>query len=255
MPTLKDLTIGEISEALRGAAEKDVPVTLTVRESDRWGTHRSRLVSVGDTHLVLQMPVPGEGVPPHEFVPAEKAGLSFKLRHHKYICTVTVVGQIGDFDNTGEPAMRVCWPTWMQKMQRRAFQRAEVPLGRFARASFWAGSSDAEPVNEGPERPVWTGRIKNISAGGFQMIADPAVTDAVEMGEPVGVRLSFGTARSPIYVDAQVRHVAPADDGTLVGFQFVGLGQSEQGRRVLQEITSAVTEFQRFAERAAGARA
>lgn len=255
MPTLKDLSINEISESLLAAAEKDVPITLTVREDDRWATHRSRFVTVGGTHLVLQMPVPGEGVPPHEFVPAEKAGLSFKLRHHKYICTATVVGQVGDCDGTGEPAIRVCWPNWMQKMQRRAFQRADVPPGRFARAAFWSGTSDSEPTNEGPDRPVWTGRVKNISAGGFQMTTDAAVADAVEMGEPVGVRVSFGTSRLPIYVDAQVRHVAPADSGVLVGFQFVGLGQTEQGRQVLQDITSAVTEFQRFAERTAGERA
>ncbi|MFP3938305.1 MAG: flagellar brake protein [Phycisphaerae bacterium] len=255
MPTLKDLAIDEISEAFGAAAEKDIPVTLTVRDHERWATHRSRFVAIGDTHLVIQMPIPGEGVPVHEFVPAEKAGLSFKLRHHKYICTVTVVGQIGDCDESGDPALRLCWPTWMQKMQRRAFQRAEVPQGRFARAAFWAGSGDDEPTNEGPERPVWTGRIKNISAGGFQMITDHAVADAVEMGEPVGVRLSFGTARSSIYVDAQVRHIAPADSGALVGFQFVGLGQTDQGRHVLQEISSAVSDFQRFVERTAGARA
>jgi c-di-GMP-binding flagellar brake protein YcgR len=255
MPTLKDLTIDDIGEALRGAVERDVPVTLTVREADRWTTHRTRFTSVGDNHLLMQMPVPSEGAPVHEFTPAEKAGLSFKLRHHKYICTVTVVCQARDGEEAEEPVLRVCWPTWMQKMQRRAFQRADVPDGRLVRAAFWSGTGDREPAGDSPDRPVWTGRIKNISAGGFQMVTDPAAADGVEMGEPVGVRLAFGTSRKALYVDAQVRHVAAGDEGTLLGFQFVGLGQTGEGRRVLQQISSTVTEFQRFAERTAGERA
>ncbi len=251
MPTLKDLTIDEIAEALRGAADREVPVTLTVREDDRWVTCRTCLLSVGDTHLLLQMPVAAEGAPVHEFTPAEKAGMSFKLRHHKYICKVTIVGQAR---RQQEPVLQVCWPNWMQKMQRRAFQRADVPSGRLARAAFWSGTSADEPAGDSPERPVWTGIISNISAGGFQVETDASAAEALDTGEPMGVRLAFGTARKAIYADAQLRHVAPTDGRTMLGFQFVGLGQSGEGRRILQEISSTVTELHRFTERTAGER-
>ena len=180
------------------------------------------------------------------FQPADKAGVSFKLKHHKHIFTVTVAcmeDAPGDGGGTVR-TLQVCSPTKMHRMQRRAFLRAPVPANRVVRVSYWLGGCDAEPASGGAE-PVWSGRVEDISAGGFQIISTDGASEAMEAGDTVGVRVSFGAGEETAYADAQFRHHMEGDGQVHLGFQFVGLAQSPQGRRTLQHIGNKVSQFQR----------
>ena len=86
----------------------------------------------------------------------------------------------------------ICRPSRMQRLQRRAYIRAEVPPNRIVRASFWLGGRTAEPTGGSPTTPVWSGRVVNLSAGGFQLHTDAAAASDVEIGDAVGVRVVFG---------------------------------------------------------------
>ena len=77
----------------------------------------------------------------------------------------------------------------------------------------------------------------------------------LDVGDSVGVRLSFGSGQESVYANAQLRHVAAEGSGQWsIGFQFVGLTQTAEGRETLKFIGQKVTEFQQIAEQtAAGA--
>ena len=60
------------------------------------------------------------------------------------------------------------------------------------RISFWLGGQDSEPVGTTPDRPVWSGRITDISAGGFQTLVTSDVAMAIDLGDTVGLRITFG---------------------------------------------------------------
>ena len=247
MAKLQEMTQEQIADAMQAAIRRQVPVTVTLKRDSAWTSCHTRLLAVQDPHVLLGDLLVHDDDETPQIAPAEKVGLSFKLKHYKHIFTVTAVGTEkfeGGPDGPGQ-AISVCWPNRMHRLQRRAFIRAVVPQGRVVRASFWVGGRDNEPTQADPECPVWSGRLTNISAGGFQLIsADDDVCDLV-VGETVGVRLAFEAGSESIYADAQFRRADTIEGQSLLGFQFVGLAQDRKGRQGLQYISGKVAEYHR----------
>jgi c-di-GMP-binding flagellar brake protein YcgR len=125
--------------------------------------------------------------------------------------------------------------------------RVDVPANWIVRASFWQGACDSEPSGGSPLHPVWFGRVVNISAGGMLLAAEEAVSRALEPGDTVGMRLSFVSSGESLYTDAQFRHLEADKGRVLLGFQFLGLTETPEGRVVLQMISAKVSEYQRIA--------
>lgn len=251
MPVLQELSSGQIDEIIQAASDKQVPAILTISARDSWANLHSRILCIDGQHLLLERPGGQDNAAPHEFVPAERIGVSFKLKHHKHVFTsVLAVQQMYELpDGTEIPALAVVLPVRMQKLQRRAFLRADVPPNRIVRGSFWLGGCNSEPSGTSEAQPVWSGRVTNISAGGFQLMVDAPVADGLEAGDTVGVRLIFGTSGEAIYADAQFRHAEINTDKAMLGFQFVGLTETPEGRVALQVLTTKVAEYDRMNNR------
>jgi len=247
MASLQNLTNQQIDEVLYAAAERQIPATITVRESTGWASYHTRLVAIRQGHILLEAPSPEAGERPREFRPADKIGVSFKLKHHKHVFTGTVAetSQTTLDDGSVRRVLCVCSPTRMQRMQRRAFNRSDVPGNRIVRVSFWLGGRENEPAGTTPDQPVWSGRVVNISAGGFQLVSEHSIGDAISPGDTVGVRISFGIGEEAVYADAQFRHCLEEGGKFHLGFQFVGLGLTPEGREALQAIGSKANQFQR----------
>ena len=75
--------------------------------------------------------------------------------------------------------------------------------------------------------------------------------DGLEAGDAIGVRLIFGTDGDTVYSDATFRHAEIQGDQALLGFQFIGLAQTPEGRVALQLLSSKVAEFQKAAQKTA----
>ncbi len=251
MPVLQELDTPQINEVIVTACEKSVPAIITVPNELSWSNLHTRILAVRDAHVLLEMPPIESGKAPHEFVPAERIGISFKLRHHKHIFAGTVVGQerLPDADGVDMPVLVVVTPSRMQRLQRRAFIRVDVPPNRIVRASFWLGGFEAEPSGTSAEHPVWSGSVVNFSAGGFQLATKAKAIDGLEVGDAVGARLVFGTGGEAVFADAQVRHVDINGERADIGFQFLGLTETPDGRIALQMISAKVSEFGRGASR------
>jgi len=247
MATLQELNHQQMDEAIRAGTERNVPATVTIQAEESWRNLQSRLMALRDEHLLVGVPSGDAPRGAQSFNPADKIGMSFKLKHHKHIFTATVAGLApGEEDGASEPLLSLCWPTRMYRLQRRAFLRVDVPENRIVRAAFWFGGSRAEPAGTSPERPVWSGRVSNLSAGGFQLAVPNGVEQVLDVGDTVGVRLVFGTGRDTVHADAQFRHIQSNDEETLAGFQFLGLGHSAAGRQALHVIMTKVSQFQRL---------
>jgi c-di-GMP-binding flagellar brake protein YcgR len=252
MARLQELDLGQINDALQAAVEKVVPLTVTVRDEDRWVTLRSRFVAIHGGQVLIETPQDFETETPWEFAPADRVNLSFKLKHYKHLASATVVGieQMEMADGLSVPVLAMCAPTKMQRAQRRAYLRADVPEGRIVRASFWLGGIEAEPAGSDADSPVFTGTVGNISAGGVQVRAHVDVADAVDVGETVGMHVNFGPGQGSIRADAQFRHAEPTDhDDVLMGFQFLGLEASDEGKETLMQIARKVSELRSEATR------
>ncbi len=247
MAVIRDLTSTQIDEALAGATERHLPVTLTIRVDDNWRILYSRCLRLQDEHLLIESPKAEGEHPPHEFKPADRVGVSFKFKHHKHIFSATVAGteKLRLDDGTEADALSLCVPTQMKRLQRRAFTRAAVPPGRIVRAAFWTGGLQAEPRRSSVETPVWSAKVVNISAGGVQVLCEPTVAQVLDAGEIVGMHISFGVSEEAVSCDAQFRHLEDIGGGVLLGFQFVGMDQTPKGREGMQQISSWTGRFER----------
>jgi len=247
MATLQNLTNQQIDEVLHLAAEQQVPATITTRHEGGWASFRTRFLAMRQGHILLEMPAPEPGEQPREFRPADKVGVNFKLKHHKHIFAGTVAEAASARLDDGSvgTVLHVCSPTRMHRMQRRAFNRSDVPANRIVRAAFWLGGLENEPAGTTPDQPVWSGRVVNISAGGLQLISEQRLGEAVSIGDIVGVRISFGVGEQTVYADAQFRHTTEEDGKIHLGFQFIGLGLTPDSREALQAIGSKANQFQR----------
>lgn len=244
---LQELDIRQIREVISEAANRRVPAAMTFRDAGRWIQLQSRIIATDVERILLEIPTDGDGTP-YEFSPADRVGAAFKLKHHKYICMVTVAGPqtLALDDGSGIQVLAICWPNQMQRIQRRAFFRAQVPGSCLVRVSFWLGGREAEPDGTTPERPVFTGRVTNISAGGFELRTADSLPPIIEGGYLVGVRISFGPGGDGLFADARIRHIVPEDDQSVVGLQFVGLEQTDEGRDAIRLIGTKSSEFQRL---------
>ena len=247
MATLQNLTNQQIDEVLYAAADRQVPATIIVRCETGWSSYRTRILGIREGHILLESPESQEGEPAGEFSPADRIGVSFKLKHHKHVFSATVaeISTTSIDGNSTAGVMHVCSPTRMQRMQRRAFNRSDVPANRVVRAAFWLGGREAEPSGTTPDQPVWSGQVANISAGGFQIVTEHNPGDAISAGDTVGVRISFGVGEQAVYADAQFRHCLTESGKLHLGFQFVGLGLTPEGREALQIIAHKASQFQR----------
>jgi len=249
MPIVQRLRKSQIAECLAEAVARQTPVTLTCRQDGRWHTLRTQILSKDERGLWVAFPQPRTAPMPQLRVGME-IGLSFKLKHHKHIFNTVVeaMGQFGLPDGQQVQALRTSAPQRMQRVQRRAYQRVQVPRNRSVLATFWHGGLAV--VEAGRQPPLtWEGWLTNISAGGFQVRLVTHGAPELEVGDLVGVRIDLGEDYAPIVCDAQFRQQVVDERGVrLQGFQFVGLNESRRGQNILRRIGRAVIEFQRYAE-------
>ena len=71
-------------------------------------------------------------------------------------------------------------------------------------------------------------------------------SNLLDVGDMVGLRMTFSLSAETLFADAQFRHCAQTDQGALMGFQFLGLGQSIEGKNALRIIAGKVSEYQRL---------
>ena len=244
MAILEELDIARINAAVGDFVEKGLPLAATIHRGSRWINLHSRAVALRDGHLWIEMPQSDNGSQ-YEFAPGERIGLSFKLKHHKHIFFATVAGmeRLSAAEGGEMTVLSVCAPARMQRLQRRAYTRVQVPPNRIVRASFWIGGQHEEPTGTSCRRPVWSGTVTDISAGGFHMRAASDAAANLEVGDIVGVRISFGPGGEALFADAQFRHAEIDAEATGIGFQFIGLGHSPSGREALELLVSRVKEY------------
>jgi hypothetical protein len=248
MPIIEEYSGQAVGECVLAAVVKEVPVTLMCRLGRAWHNLDTRIVLLRDGKLHLQPPVNERQEPvamPHGLA----IGLAFKLGHHKHILN-TVVDGVGAVALGGASVSVICCPlpATMQRIQRRAYNRVEIPRSRNVLATFWQGENAAGAM---PAAAVtWEGWLTNISAGGFQVRVASQGGPKLEGGDVVCVSIQAGQEYQSVQVEAQFRRQETDQRGVAsMGFQFVGLGETEQGRETFARLTQIVCDFQRYAGR------
>jgi len=246
MSLIRNLDTLQINETLEGAANKAVPVTAVLRSGESWQNLNSRMLSYSNGYLLISPPWAYNESFPIKFSPGQKLGITFKLKHYKHAASATVKGtELFEFeDGSIMPALKLCCPLKMKRIQRRIYVRADVPTDRHVKITFWQGNTSTEPKDGKDSRPLFTGLAMNISGGGLQINTDMNESILPVKNDPIGLKMFFLPDDEPIITNAITRHVEETNPGNVsIGLQFIGLDQTRQGLADLQAIYGKVMEF------------
>ena len=233
----------ECKNLLAEMAQKQIGLTLTNRSANVWRVYKSQLISVRANQLVLAQPVPDAGDCHLEPAGGQEVAISFKKGYNKFLFLTRVIKADQYALETGEriPVLNVYAPDHIEKIQRRAYKRADAPQGEPIMVTFWRSS------DEGPERTRWQGQLANLSAGGLALKMDPKDQPELEDNEQLTLRFAPLEKQKAVCVDARFRHSTDKDQagGQMLGLQFMGMDATEEGRASLRRISRAVGIFQR----------
>ncbi len=220
------------------------PSVLTLQTQRGWRTYRSRFISGSKPTgtVVIQVDSQEDARPVELPPPGESLGVTFRSGHMK--CMFSSVLQSVRAEGDG-PMVILRWPEEIQRLQRRMYERAAPPSGTVIAVRFWR--HDPSASSPGNEPSVRYGQLEDVSAGGLRL--QTAETEGLE--PDLGYRCAFSPKpHSPsLVIDATLRHLKPTDQGRVsLGFQFVGLETTLEGRRNLNRVARIVSQFHRSSE-------
>ncbi len=226
---------------LTDSIRKERMVVITVNGPDGWTSFKSKFLPTsreGETVAVEIMPDERREI---EFraQPGTELGVTFRVGHKKCMFG-TVVESVQPKDDTVVAVFR--WPDCIMPLRRRAFERATVPDGVVVAVRFWR--DDAASTTGADARTVRHGQLEDISAGGMRVrVASP---DDIDLGTVYRCAFTPKQGKPAILVEARVRHREAIGHGRAsIGFQYVGLEVTAEGRRALERLTRVVSQYQR----------
>jgi len=247
MATLSTLTNNDVTEAIDYAASGHARVTVTVHHQNRWITFQSKVLAAQAGFIWVTFPQIDESKVTYEFSQGERVGMTFRRAHHRFVFAANIAGTEEYEDDSGQSAqaLRLGIPDEIQLTERRAQPRVELPVSAMVRASIWLGGWQAQPAEPTVAIPVWSGRVIDLSAGGCYVRTNREVSRYIDVGDVVGIRLTFGADDNPeeVLLDAQYRRSDPDGTMSLVGFQFVDIDETEQSREAHERIRAKLREF------------
>lgn len=215
-------------------------MTLTLNTTQGWKTYKGKFE--GGSHMTRTMTamILLSGSIDHQVLTQKgiQVGCTFRLGHKKCMFSTVVVSTES---RSGGLCVTLQWPQEIQQLQRRAYDRTSPPNGSVVAVRFWR---DDLPHNATQSRDIRHGQMEDISAGGMRIkIAESTSIDINEI-----YRCTFAPRpdKPTFVVDALLRHKEAASQGrTSLGFQFVGLEATTEGRRQLDRLARLANRFKR----------
>lgn len=228
-------------QLLEDSIDQQRLAVLTQECEKGWRTFKSRFVSGSSAEHSVMIEAPdcdGDGRTLH-LKPGTDLGVTFRVGHRKCMfgTMLQAVRQVGD-----RRVFVLRWPERIHQFRRRAFERARVPKDTVVAVRFW--QEDAAAGGGVDARHLRHGQLQDISAGGMRVRV--AGADDIEVGAVYRCAFTPKPGKPSILLDARVRHREAVDHGRAsIGFQYIGLEITAEGRRTLERLARTVSQFQR----------
>lgn len=244
MTTAQMIAESQKDQILKDSIEQRRQIVLTFHGSRGWRTFKSTFQggSAAVGHLQVATPDPRDGSVLSLPQPDLAVGVTFRLGHKKCMFGTQVIPSQQD---TGG-VINLCWPDHMQQLQRRVYERVRPPRDTVIAVRFWQEGQPSESSVEA--RNVRHGQLEDLSVGGMRVkTSNPA---DIEDGQTYRCVFAPKPGKPSFILDALVRHHEAADQSRAsIGFQFVGLEATPEGRRMLERLARTVSQLQRARSR------
>lgn len=213
---------------------------LTLSSTKGWRTIKCKFVSgsKGEQTLHAEIAAPDEQVGATYLKPGTELGVTFRVGHKRCMFGAVLVS----LETAGSGLTAVLkWPDRIQHVRRRVFERVQVPGGNVVAVRFW---QEDEPGDTDSVRIVRHGQLEDLSAGGMRVrVANP---DDVELGAVYRCAFAPKAGKPSLLIDARMRHREAVEHGRAsIGFQFIGLEVTTEGRRTFERLARVVSQFHR----------
>ena len=228
-------------DILLDAVDRSTPIALTHRSESGWVSYASRLLEVSEPGrpIAIAAPVPRRAYLAMALPVGEVVGVSFRKGHKKCIFSSRLDPPSREDERS---TFTLEWPTEVQQVRRRAYERAVPPPGPPIQVRFWSVAGSLGESQEG--RRVRYGELEDLSAGGMRVLASD--TDGLDQRGTYRCLIAVDPHGAPIVLEAVLRHQEKAAGGrTSLGLGFMGLEATDEGREVLGQLARIVSQFQR----------
>lgn len=217
-------------------------VVVTHHGADGWRLYKGTFSRADDADGVLIVELAAEPMEASDLQVeiGDVVGCAFRDGHRKCIFTTEVceVRLSG-----GRALLSIRSPDEVQQLQRRAYERAAPPANNVVAVRFWRESSDSRPADPAT-RDMRHGQLVDLSAGGMRVRA--ADTKNICMNLVYRCAFTPKVGKPAFVLDALLRHrEAEEHNRAALGFQFIGLETSPEGRKTLDRLARLVGQFQR----------
>jgi len=243
----------EPKRILEKISENQVPVAMCYLSRGKWHVAKVLLGDVkNDTMTMMSLPSMRKSSSsggsdvlrprPINVQVGQSVGMSVKYETGKFIFETKVYDFVlsGGSGNGGMIMLEV--PEQIEMIPRRSYFRVRVPSKLKVDVDIWLRNCQGRTdVKKGHK---CTGRLIDMSAGGFQMAINADQNPELKQGQFVKIKFSPLPTEAVIECSAQIRNILPTADGESLcfGLQVVGLEASDQGHQILSRLV-AVTEL------------
>jgi len=224
-------------QVLEQVVARGVHAILSHHAATGWQTFKAAFASGSRASNTLTVRLFGPQIASPELFPApgDRMGVTFRLNHRKCVFSTLLESVQSEPDRV---VLNLRWPDHLQQLQRRSFERVDVPRGRVIAVRFWQETT--APAG----RDVRHGQLENLSAGGMRIRISHEFN--VRIGDAYKCVFASRPGAPSTILDARVQHKEAVDDGRVsVGLQFLGLEASAEGQRTLERLARMVHQFQR----------
>lgn len=244
----KTINIAEMRDEILGsAAQRRLKAVLTLRLENGWRTYKCWFVSGEGHDVLLRLASEDVDTALRDATGDMAIGVTFRFGHKKCLFSSKIVEM---YDGPDHVRVHVRYPHEMQQLQRRVYERAEPPAGTIVPVRFWC--LDVAHEEDG-RSDVRHGQLEDLSAGGMR-IRTSDLAD-IHVGGLYRCVFAPSPGASPILVDSTLLHHEATDKGrAALGFHFMGLEATPEGKKTLERIVRLVKQFQRRRSRRASSR-
>ena len=247
---MQKIQIKNIIRTIDKVVSRRFPVQISVKSID-WRILNARFNSTCDGKILLDVSEINK-FRANSFHAAETIELIFKYNHFKHQAQAKIIGieTIENSDGEYVDMLAITYPLHMQKIQRRNYSRTQVPETFNAQANCILGADTA--IGDDSQIAIYSGKVFDISAGGFQMDLPLAAVEKINSNEIIRVQLFLDKYEPPIFVNAQYRHCKQSrrcQHQATVGFQFIGLMHTQAGREAFRQISAKLADFEKINSR------
>ncbi|UCE58646.1 MAG: PilZ domain-containing protein [Phycisphaerales bacterium] len=227
-------------QIVQKAVERRLRAVVTSRKPQGWQTFKAEFVSATPSTRTIRLLVHPSDEAPGLLMPrpGETIGVTFRVGRKKDMFSARLCA----FEQQGLSTLAtVEWPTYIEQLQRRAYERVAPPQGNVVSVRFWREDSESAATDR---RTVRYGQLEDLSAGGLRLrVSDLA---DIQIGALYKCVFAPRTGASSLIIEATLRHNEAAECGRAsLGFQLIGLETTTEGRKTLDQVARVVSQYQR----------